>query len=149
MYQKILVPLDGSKRAESILPHVEKIALCFGTRVIFLSVIEPIKIVTNEGGYIPDIKTILSTQQEISQRTENYLMGIQGEFREKGIEGKIEIEEGAVVNKIIDVAERNNVDLIAMSSHGRTGLSHVFYGSVAVGVLHRIDRPLLLIRDRN
>jgi nucleotide-binding universal stress UspA family protein len=55
-------------------------------------------------------------------------------------------EEGPVVRTILDVAQRENVDLIAMASHGRTGLARVYYGSVAAGVLHQVDRPLLLIR---
>ncbi|MCB0137738.1 MAG: universal stress protein, partial [Caldilineaceae bacterium] len=53
---------------------------------------------------------------------------------------------GPVVTAILDVAEREKADLIAMASHGRTGLSRVFYGSVAAGILHKADRPLLLIR---
>jgi len=147
MYKRILVPLDGSKRAEAILPHAEKLARCFDAHVIFLSVIEPIKIMASEGGYIPNITTILHSQEEVKQRIEGYLKGIKGEFREKGLSGKTVVVEGPIVNSIIDVAVRENVDLIGMSSHGRTGLSHVFYGSVAAGVLHRIDRPLLLIRE--
>ncbi len=54
---------------------------------------------------------------------------------------------GSVVREIVDVAIGNDVDLITMSSHGRTGLSRVFYGSVAAGVLHQIDRPILMIRS--
>jgi nucleotide-binding universal stress UspA family protein len=54
---------------------------------------------------------------------------------------------GAIVAEIIDAAEREGADLIAMASHGRTGLARVFYGSVAAGVLHRVDRPLLLVRS--
>jgi len=77
---------------------------------------------------------------------ETYLAGIGGEFREMGISTKSLVEEGSIVGTIINVAEKNDVDIIAMASHGRTGLSHVFYGSVAAGVLHRIDRPLLIIR---
>jgi nucleotide-binding universal stress UspA family protein len=46
----------------------------------------------------------------------------------------------------LDVAAREEVNLIAMTSHGRTGLARVFYGSVAAGVLHQADRPLLLVR---
>jgi nucleotide-binding universal stress UspA family protein len=46
------------------------------------------------------------------------------------------------------VADREQADLIAMASHGRTGLARVFYGSVASGVLNQADRPLLLIRTQ-
>jgi hypothetical protein len=49
---------------------------------------------------------------------------------------------------ILDTADREGADLIALASHGRTGLSRVLYGSVAAGVLHRADRPLLLIRSQ-
>lgn len=56
---------------------------------------------------------------------------------------------GPVVEEIAQSAEREEADLIAMASHGRTGLARVFYGSVAAGVLHRLDRPLFLIRSLN
>jgi nucleotide-binding universal stress UspA family protein len=55
---------------------------------------------------------------------------------------------GPVVEGIINLAEKEGVDLIALASHGRGGLSRVFYGSVAAGLLHRVDRPLLIIRSR-
>jgi nucleotide-binding universal stress UspA family protein len=51
-----------------------------------------------------------------------------------------------VVTCILEEAVRKNVDLIAMASHGRTGLARAFYGSVAAGILHQADRPLLLVR---
>jgi nucleotide-binding universal stress UspA family protein len=57
--------------------------------------------------------------------------------------------DGPIVEEIINIADRENVDLIAMASHGRTGLPRAFYGSVAAGILHRIDRPLLLVRSVN
>ncbi|HUV92071.1 MAG TPA: universal stress protein, partial [Anaerolineales bacterium] len=66
--------------------------------------------------------------------------------RQKGIQAKSFVEQGPVVKTIINVAEREGVDLIAMASHGRSGLSRVFYGSVAAGVLNQVARPLLLIR---
>jgi nucleotide-binding universal stress UspA family protein len=78
---------------------------------------------------------------------EDYLATRQGEFREKGIEARSEVVAGPVVQTIIDAAIRHEADLIAMASHGRSGLARVFYGSVAAGVLHRADRPLLLIRS--
>ena len=66
---------------------------------------------------------------------------------QKGIASEAHVVHGPVVETIIKIAERESVDLIAMASHGRTGLQRVFYGSVAAGVLHRADRPLLLIRS--
>jgi len=85
------------------------------------------------------------------QEMESYLTTIQNNFQEKEIPAQTRIAQGPVVEAIIDTAEREAADLIAMASHGRTGLPQVFYGSIAAGVLHRVDRPLLLIRsvDRN
>ncbi|MEJ2012567.1 MAG: universal stress protein [Anaerolineales bacterium] len=97
MFEKILVPLDGSARAEAILPTVESLAL---------------------------------------------------EFREKGVETETVLAQGSVVETIIQTAVEHDVELIAMASHGRTGLQRVFYGSVAAGVLQSVDRPLLLVRSR-
>jgi nucleotide-binding universal stress UspA family protein len=76
-----------------------------------------------------------------------YLDGKQGALQGRGIDVKCLVESGPVVNGILEAAERENADLIAMASHGRTGLGRVFYGSVAAGVLHKADRPLLLVRS--
>jgi len=76
-----------------------------------------------------------------------YLAVRRGEFCEKGIEAQARVVHGPVVEAIIDVAEREGADLIAMASHGRNGLAWVFYGSVAAGVLQRVNRLLLLIRS--
>ena len=144
MYYTILVPLDQSKRAEAILPHVENLATLYGARVIFLVVVEPLRAVVASGGQYSAThhEGLVAQEKEI----ENYLAGLQGEFREKGIESVVRLAQGPVVAEIIRTANTENVDLIAMASHGRGGLSRVFYGSVAAGVLQRIDRPLLIIR---
>jgi nucleotide-binding universal stress UspA family protein len=85
--------------------------------------------------------------QQATQEAEDYLTALRGEFREKGIEAQAVIVHGPVVEAIITTAEREGADLIAMASHGRSGLGSVFYGSVAAGVLHRVDRPLLIVRS--
>ena len=146
MYRTILVPLDGSKRAERILPHVEELAQRYSAVVIFLQVVE----VNHHfiGPHESYVEIDMDTVKHQKMEAESYLASWRGEFREKGINAKACVEQGPVVKKIIDVAEREDVDLIAMASHGRGGLSRVFYGSVAAGVLQQIDRPLLLVRSR-
>ena len=145
MYHKILVPLDGSKRAEKILPHVEELARRYKAKVIFLQVVEYKAVPTTEGAFIN-----LSEQEfeQAQKLAEAYLSGIQGEFREKNIESRTRVLYGPVVEGIISMAAQEGADLIALASHGRGGLSRVFYGSVAAGLLHRVDRPLLIIRSR-
>ena len=138
MYKTILVPLDGSKRAEAILPHVEEMAYRFSAKLIFMQVVE---YHTISDSSIPEFT-------QLTETASLYLKARSGEFREKGVETKNLIELGPIVNTIINVAAREDVDLIAMASHGRSGLSRVFYGSVAAGVLQQVDRPLLLIRSQ-
>jgi nucleotide-binding universal stress UspA family protein len=150
MYNAILVPLDGSKRAEAILRHVEELALRCEAKVIFLQVVEPTHLVV-EPTTGPAESQLTLQQQELERRTkqaESYLAALRGEFREKGIEARACVVHGPIVEAIINAAEREGVDLIAIASHGRSGLSQVFYGSVAAGVLHRADRPLLIVRSR-
>lgn len=149
MHSKILVPLDGSKRAEKILPHAEELARLYDARVIFLRVLECPPLVSGIVGSSFD-ETLC--RQKIQRRKEealSYLAAWQDEFHEKGIAAQARLEDGPIVEAIISVAEREGADLIALASHGRTGLSRAFYGSVAAGVLHRADRPLLLIRSQH
>lgn len=146
MFERILVPLDGSARAEAILPEVEALALEFASRLILLHVIEPGSMLMAPHGSHPDVSMELSRQKR--DELEHYLAGKAGEFREKGISVESVLAQGAVVEAIIRTAAEYNVDLVAMASHGRTGLQRVFYGSVAAGVLQSVDRPLLLVRSR-
>jgi len=153
MFQTILVPLDGSARAEHILPHVENLATQYKSKVILIQVMEPLQI-ANPSLHMTSAltDTVKESLKDFNRRYEeinSYLSGRQGEFREKGIDVRKFVEQGPVVETIISVAKRENADLIAMASHGRSGMSRVFYGSVASGVLQQIDRPMLIIRSRN
>lgn len=146
MYNNILVPMDGSQRAEAILPHVENLARRFQAKVIFLIVEEPPLLL----GYdeVIDMSRYQKDRDQKKKQTEAYLASLQKAFQQKGVRAKALYGHGPVVNAIIDTAQRENAELIAMASHGRSGLSRTFYGSIAAGVLQRIDRPLLLIRSR-
>jgi len=96
-----------------------------------------------QGAYMLDQKLL----EKKVQKAEEYLAHRQKRLQLKGVSDQIIVSRGTPVEGIINVAEQERVDLIAMASHGRTGLSRVFYGSVAAGVLHRVDRPLLIIRS--
>jgi nucleotide-binding universal stress UspA family protein len=146
MYKTILVPLDGSKRAEAILPHVENLSLSLSAKVILFKVAEPSLML--EYDEVIDMSTYLEKSDKQKKDAEYYLTSLQEKFRAKGIEAQILIGHGPVVKAIIDAAEQQNAKLVAMASHGHGGLLRTFYGSVAAGVLQRIDRPLLLIRSR-
>ncbi len=144
MYSKILVPLDGSTRAETILPHALSLATKYRAKLLLLQVVEPVVAMVTPYDMVPYVDNDAAERQ--LQEARSYLASKEGEVRGQGIEAKTIVESGPVVTAILDVAEREKADLIAMASHGRTGLSRVFYGSVAAGILHKADRPLLLIR---
>jgi nucleotide-binding universal stress UspA family protein len=144
MYRTILVPLDGSRRAERILPHVEALAQKFGARLFLLQVVEPL--VVGMSPYHAGAVFVATELDRRMQEAKNYLAALQGTLRETNIEAHTQVEYGPVVATILEVADQHNVDLIALASHGRTGLARVFYGSVAAGILNRADRPLLVIR---
>ncbi len=144
MYEAILVPLDGSKRAERILPFVEELAQSFKSTVILLRVVGAEVEKYGTHGHTADF--YLETFGRALDEAKDYLSALQGELTRKGIRVRTIVEEGPIVNNIIHIAESEKVSLVAMASHGRTGVRRAFYGSVASGVLHSIDRPLLLVR---
>jgi len=147
MYNTILVPLDGSPRAERILPHVEALAAKFGSKIILVQVIEPITV-----GATPYDMGAMVIGEEIDRRTQeskSYLAALISSLAERKVTAEAQTEYGAIVSTLLAVADQHNVDLIAMASHGRTGLARVFYGSTAAGILNRAERPLLVIRAQN
>jgi nucleotide-binding universal stress UspA family protein len=151
MYKKILVPLDGSARAEKILSHVESLAKQSDSEVILLEVIE-----LASAEFTPSLNMMVTPQeldlywqslQAAEKAAKDYLQIKLADLEKKKISVEALVKRGSAVDSIIEVAKDHKVDLIAMASHGRSGLSRVFYGSVANGLLHKVDRPLLLIRS--
>ena len=145
MYKKILVPLDRSKRAEKILPHVEDLASHYKAEVILLMTIPHFQAAAVDGSFVEFSEKDFNTQLE---KAKFYLKDVVDNFRQKDIGASILVTKGPAVENIIQTAEKEDVGLIAMTSHGRGGLTRVFYGSVVSGVLNRADRPLLIVRAR-
>ena len=144
MYKTILVPLDGSGRAEAIVPHVREVAQRMGSRLVLLRIVDPAAFIAGLEGLPVDVSRNM-LQQEV-EAAQNYLNSKCAELEVEGIEVRSVVRSGPIVQEIIDAAQAENADLIAIASHGRTGMARLFYGSVAAGVLHRIDRPLLVVR---
>ena len=145
MYKKILVPLDRSKRAEKILPHVEDLSSHYKAEVILLMTIPHFQAAAVDGSFVEFSEKDFNTQLE---KAKFYLKDVVDNFRQKDIGASILVTKGPAVENIIQTAEKEDVGLIAMTSHGRGGLTRVFYGSVVSGVLNRADRPLLIVRAR-
>ena len=149
MYNTILVPLDGSARAEDILPHVVELASKYQSTVMLMRVVE-IKIGFDGAEFMSMAggTELAMAIEEDKISAETYLNEIKARLKAEGIETKTRVAFGPVVDGIILAAQQEHADLIAMASHGRTGAACVFYGCVATGVLHRVDRPLLIVRSQ-
>jgi len=148
MYQKILVPLDGSQLAECVLPHLEAIAKgCQAKNVIFVRVVEPVPrpIVGEDYTFSAEEWTRMESEQTVI--AENYLNQLVSRLNYDwvGVQSEI-ITGGSVSEGIADYAARNEVDLIIIATHGRSGISRWVWGSVADRVLRSAHVPVLIVR---
>ncbi|WP_071517413.1 universal stress protein [Geitlerinema sp. PCC 9228] len=143
MYQTILVPLDGSERAEKVIPYVEHLAQYEQAKVVFAEAIEP---ATRSAVVNPEQEEVTFKPQNIS-KVKEYLESWRDKFQSQGFTAEILLLRGVAVDAILHAADIVKADLVAMTSQGYTGLSKMFYGSVASGVFNRLQRPLLIVRS--
>jgi nucleotide-binding universal stress UspA family protein len=150
MYDKIMVPLDGSELAECVLPHVQAITTgCKIAKVVFVRVIDPAKLsalLPAQGELGSQEKHRLVEEEHRKKTAEAYLKKI---VQENAIENAVlsyKVLEGKVAETLADWAEKNEVDLIVIASHGRSGISRWVMGSVADRLLRSVCVPVLMIR---
>jgi len=137
---KILVPLDGSELSEGILPIVERLARPFDLAISLVRAIEPLPPSTMAG-------VVIHVEESTRLRTaeaQEYLSKVAAGFEAKGLRVTCAVRLGPAVNVIQERAREAEADLIAMATHGRTGLGRLFLGSVAERVLRAAEVPILL-----
>ncbi len=145
MFERILVPLDGSALAQAILPYVMALARGFRSRVILFHVAE-----TALDHEAPEQKTYADeTMERIRPLAENYLAGVADELRREGIDVETKVVKGRAAAQIMGYCEQENVGLIAMSTHGRSGLARWVMGSGIDKILRACEQPVLLVRPRD
>ena len=142
MIHRILVPLDGSALAEAILPSVEEIARLAGATVILLHVVDPLQPHDEAAKSGPvDVRQELRL---VETRVQDYLTHIAGRLSAAGIASQPTIVPGPAAPTIIQLGA--TADLIAMATHGRSGLGRLVFGSVADAVVRGASTPVLLVR---
>lgn len=147
MYQKILVPLDGSELAECVLPHVESIAKGCGVKnVIFLRVVEPFQPPSGEARSIFTDEEVKRMDSENKADAGNYLNQLVNRTKYDGVNVQTEMISGVAADSIADYATKNEVDLITIATHGRSGISRWVWGSVADRLLRSSCVPVLMVR---
>jgi nucleotide-binding universal stress UspA family protein len=143
MYKKILAPLDGSEYSECVLEHVKALASgCNVKDVVILYVIEPL----NPGMYDVAERVVSDTVKKGKEFGSQYLANLAAKLKAEGLTVETVLLTGQAAPAILDYASQNGVDLIAMSTHGRSGFSRWMMGSVADKVAHHSPVPVLLIR---
>jgi nucleotide-binding universal stress UspA family protein len=137
MFKKILVPLDGSKLAEKILPQVKELVKLSGAEVHLLKVVMSYEI---------DPKKDKEELKRLSGEAQKYLDQVAARLKKSAIQALAVVGYGKDAVKICDYASEKKCNLIAMSTHGRSGLSRWALGSVADKVLQCSDVPVMLFR---
>ncbi len=126
MYQRIMVPLDGSELAQIALDHALAVCKAFGATLVLLHVRD--------------------ARQGSAEAARRYLDFVRQQHARNDIAIELAVREGPVAEAIIAAANDEHIDVIVMATHGRSGLQRVVYGSVAEHVLRNSAKPVLLVR---
>lgn len=144
MYQHILVPVDGSPTSDRALQEALKLAKQQNAQLTLIHVLEDVWYVDNES-YL----NYAELQQSVRINSERILAQAEKLVRQVGMTATVKLLEARgdrVANVITSEAKRSLVDLIVIGTHGRSGFSHLLFGSVAEGVVRTANVPVLLIR---
>ncbi len=157
-YKRILVPLDGSELAALALPHAESIASLSDASLILVQVVPSAATMAVEASLpstgigMPTIDPYLvekqfeGVEEELINNAATTLNDAATHLREKVPQVETFVLSGSPAEAIIAYAQSKQIDLIVMSTHGRSGLSRLVYGSVAERILQQSSCPVLLVR---
>jgi nucleotide-binding universal stress UspA family protein len=138
MYRKILVALENSRADESLVPHVTQLAKHFHSHLLLVHVAD---------GWVARNYERLKLQESDEMREDReYLASIEARLRAEGLEVSSHLALGDPPTEILKTAEREQCDLIAMTTHGHRFLGDLIYGSTITEVRHKTNIPVLLVR---
>jgi nucleotide-binding universal stress UspA family protein len=144
-YRNIMVPLDGSELAEKAIEQARALATGPDAGITLLSVaVGPSSQELADPTLFP-LWVEASQDEKIGQLNE-YLFGVAQQLRDGGLRVKTQVRSGDPAEEIMVESDRDNIDLIVMSTHGRGGLQRLWLGSVAMKVVQGANRPVLLVR---
>jgi len=141
------VPLDGSEVAEQIIPHAQGLAKVMEGEVILFHVYESLISMISGDALTPLSKDeVREANKHREEEAKGYLKTVAGPLREKGLMVSEVVACGNPADIILDYAESNAVDIIAMSTHGLSGIKRWVFGSITDKILHAGDMPVLVVR---
>lgn len=136
-FENILITLDGSECAENVLPPVEKLASKLNANLALLRVVS--------ASTFPGVDPT-EAEVKVVREAETYLQKVEDRLKAKGFKVDSHVRYGNDAEEILEHAAQNDVDLIAMTTHGRSGVKRFLLGSVAEKVLRHSPKPIFLIR---
>jgi nucleotide-binding universal stress UspA family protein len=151
MYQHIMVPLDGSELAECVLSHVEMLAKSYKIpKITLIRVVTPLKLYSglDYGGFEASLSgnQIQRLEDDNIKIANEYLAKQVSRLTAQGINAEPKVVFGMVSDELSAFAEKNNVDLIVIATHGRSGITRWVWGSVADKILKTSKVPVLMVR---
>lgn len=148
--KSILVPLDGSVFGEAALPCAEELARISGASLVLMQAVTPhhleIELAETRSPHLAKLSQEYLEHATMAARS--YLAGIRKRVSEKGIAVHSVVETGQAAEAILASARSNAVDMIALSTRGRSGITALVMGSVANKVLYSAEAPVLLVRPQ-
>ncbi len=140
MFKRILVPLDGSKTAEAVIPFAREIASRCGAELLFVTVVQE-----------PSVWDAALSLQVLKREAEiaaDYLATVEKHVSSEGQTVATQVLDGNAAEAVLAAADDRGADLIAISTHGRSGISRWLFGSVATRILEHASVPLLVLRPK-
>ncbi len=140
MLKRIVVPLDGSALAEAILPQVMEFARTLGAELLVLRV-----------AFAHVFPGVDATKEEVEtvRQAEEYVGGVAAQLADAGLAVRTSVRYGKPAVEIVSHVVDNHADFVAMSTHGRSGLSRLVMGSVAEAVVRNAGVPVLLVHPQH
>ncbi len=144
----LIIPLDGSRMAETALPAASSVARAFAAAVLLMWVVPTVETISGVRGAATKLMPTAAAallDAEAAQAAA-YLSSVGARLQAEGIGTAVAVDRGEPVRTLLDTVSKRDVDLIVMATHGRSGVSAVWAGSVASRILSQSTRPILLIR---
>ncbi len=147
MYQTILIPTDGSEAAEEAVDHAVELARRFDATLHILYVVDTSAVDLSMGTeQVQRIKEgRLGEMKELKERISSAMARVEEKAKAAGVETVSETEAGRPHKQIATYADEQDIDLVVMSSHGRSGVQRLLLGSVTERVLRTLKRPVLVV----
>ena len=155
MFKRILVPLDGSRFGSRALKYATEVAQRFDTEVILIEVVTP---TTATAGTAPGMESpmvaeiaaqaALEEDKRNATRARRYLSGKVRRMSSQGVKGSYRVVIGDPAQSIMEFAQKEHIDLVVMTTHGKSGLKRAIMGSVADVVIRESGKPVLVVRPK-